>query len=132
LQQIQGIGEKVATAVVTYFSNPENSRLIDDLADLGVAIENPQPARPVQSGFWSGKTVVFTGTLSKMTRQEAGEKAATRGARVTDSVSKKTDVVIAGTDPGSKLAKAQKLGVKIMDEDEFIGTLDEHTLPAEV
>ncbi len=132
LQQIQGIGEKVATAVATYFANPENSRLIDDLADLGVAIENPQPARPVQSGFWSGKTVVFTGTLSSMTRQEAGEKAAAKGARVTDSVSKKTDVLVAGADPGAKLAKAQKLGVKIMDKDEFIGMLGEHALPAEI
>jgi DNA ligase (NAD+) len=132
LQQIQGIGAKVATAVVTYFSNPENSRLIDDLLDFGVAIENPQPALPVQSGFWSGKTVVFTGALSSMTRQEAGAKVAARGARVTDSVSKKTDVVVAGPDPGSKLAKAQKLGVRIMNEDEFTGMIDEYTLPAEV
>jgi DNA ligase (NAD+) len=125
LQQIQGIGEKVATAVVTYFSNPENGKLIDDLTDLGVTIENPQPARAVQSGFWLGKTVVFTGTLSSMTRQEAGEKAAAKGARVTDSVSRKNDVLVAGTDPGSKLAKAQKLGVRIMNEDEFIGMFDE-------
>jgi len=132
LQQIQGIGEKVATAVVTYFSNPENGRLIDNLADFGVTVENPQPARPVQSGFWLGKTVVFTGALSSMTRQEAGEKVAAKGARVTDSVSKKTGVVVAGTDPGSKLAKAQKLGVRIMNEDEFIGMFDENTLPAEV
>ncbi len=131
LQQIQGIGEKVATAVVTYFSNPENGRLIDDLVDLGVTIENPQPARLAQSGFWLGKTVVFTGALSSMTRQEAGEKATAKGARVTDSVSSKTDVLVAGTDPGSKVAKAQKLGVRIMNEDEFIGMLDKNTLPAE-
>jgi DNA ligase (NAD+) len=132
LQQIQGIGEKVATAVATYFSNPQNARLIDDLADLGVTIEIQQPAGPVQSGFWSGKTVVFTGTLSSMTRQEAGKKVAAKGARVTDSVSKSTDVVVAGADPGSKLVKAQKLGVRIMNEDEFIGMFDENTLPAEV
>ena len=96
LQQIQGIGEKVAVAVTTYFSNPENSRLVDDLLGLGTAIENPQPVLPPQSGFWPGKTVVFTGALSSMTRQEAGEKVAAKGARVTDSVSKKTDVVVAG------------------------------------
>jgi DNA ligase (NAD+) len=66
-----------------------------------------------------------------MTRQEAGEKATAKGARVTDSVSSKTDVLVAGTDPGSKLAKAQKLGVRIMNEDEFIGMLDKNTLPAE-
>lgn len=131
LQQIQGIGEKVASAVLTYFSNPENSRLVDDLLALGVEIENPQPSRPVESGFWLGKTVVFTGTLSSMTRQEAGEKVTAKGARVTDSVSSKTDVVVAGADPGSKLAKAQRLGVKIMKEDQFIGMLDMNIPPAE-
>jgi len=125
LQRIQGIGEKVAAAVVAYFSNPENSRLVDHLLDIGVVIENPQPARPVHSGFWAGKTVVFTGALSSMSRQEAGEKIAAKGARVTDSVSGKTDVVVCGADPGSKLAKARNLGVRIMNEDEFIGMLDE-------
>ncbi|MGA2405031.1 MAG: helix-hairpin-helix domain-containing protein, partial [Syntrophobacteraceae bacterium] len=124
LQQIQGIGEKVAAAVTTYFSNPENSRLVDDLLSLEIAID-PQPSHPPQSGFWAGKTVVFTGVLSSMTRQEAGEKVAAKGARVTDSVSKKTDVVVAGGDAGSKLAKAEKLGVRILNEDEFIGTLNE-------
>jgi DNA ligase (NAD+) len=125
LQQLQGIGQKVATAVVAYFSNPENARLVDDLLDIGFEIENPQPARPAQSGFWTGKTVVFTGALSSMSRQQAGEKVAAKGARVTDSVSGKTDVVVAGADAGSKLAKARNLGVRIMHEDEFIGMLDE-------
>ena len=124
LQQIQGIGEKVAIAVTTYFSNPENSDLIDDLPGLGIVIEITQPARPVQGGFWLEKTVVFTGALSSMARQEAGERVEAKGARVTDSVSKKTDVVVAGEAPGSKLAKAEKLGVRIMNEDEFIGMLD--------
>ncbi len=95
-KRIQGIGEKVAVAVTTYFSNPENSRLVDDLLGFGTTIENPQPVLPPQSGFWPGKTVVFTGALSSMTRQEAGEKVTAKGARVTDSVSKKTDVVVAG------------------------------------
>jgi DNA ligase (NAD+) len=127
LQQIQGIGEKVATAIVTYFSNPENSRLVDDILDFGVEIEIPPRASPIESSLWSGKTVVFTGALSAMTRQQAGEKIAAKGARVTDSVSAKTDIVVAGADPGSKLAKAQKLGVRIMNEDEFVGSLDENT-----
>jgi DNA ligase (NAD+) len=124
LQQIQGIGEIIAVAVSTYFSNPENSRLIDDLHDFGIVIENPRPPLPVQGGFWMGKTVVFTGGLSSMSRQEAGEKVAAKGARVTESVSKKTDLVVAGADPGSKLAKAEKLGIRIMREEEFIGALD--------
>jgi DNA ligase (NAD+) len=125
LQQIQGIGEKIAIAVTTYFSNPENERLIDDLLSLGIAIENLERPRPAQSGFWQGKTVVFTGGLSSMSRQEAGEKASAKGARVTESVSRKTDMVVAGTDPGSKLAKAEKLGIRIMNEDEFISMLNE-------
>ncbi len=66
-----------------------------------------------------------------MTRQEAGEAVTAKGARVTDSVSKKTGVVVAGADPGSKLAKAQKLGVMIMEEDEFIGMLNGHSLATE-
>jgi DNA ligase (NAD+) len=124
LQQIQGIGQKIAVAVTTYFSNPENVRLIDDLLSLKVEPVPPEPRRPVRSGFWQGKTVVFTGGLSSMSRQEAGQRVTAKGARVTESVTGKTDLVVAGTDPGSKLAKAGKLGVRIMNEDEFIGMLD--------
>jgi DNA ligase (NAD+) len=130
LQQIQGIGEKVAGAVVTYFSNPENDRLVEDLLDI-LKIENPERKRAVESGFWSGKTVVFTGTLSSMSRQEAGAKVSAKGARVTESVSGKTDIVVAGADPGSKLAKARRLDVRVMDESEFVGLLDENTHAAE-
>ncbi|MDR3554100.1 MAG: NAD-dependent DNA ligase LigA [Syntrophobacteraceae bacterium] len=123
LQQTRGIGEKVASAIATYFSNPENSRLVDELLELGVAIENQQPVRVVQAGYWAGKTVVFTGGLSSMSRQEAGRQISAKGARITESVSKKTDVVVAGADAGSKLDKARKLGVKVMTEDEFIGAV---------
>jgi len=125
LQQIQGIGEKIAVAVKTYFSNPQNDRLIDDLLGLGIVIETPIGTRPVPSGFWHGKTVVFTGSLSAMSRPDAGLKVTAKGARVTDSVSKKTDLLVTGADPGSKLAKAEKLGIRIMNEDEFIRMLDE-------
>ena len=110
LQQIQGIGEKIAVAVTTYFSNPENDRLIEDLLALGIVIENPERQRPAQGGFWQGKTVVFTGVLSSMSRQEAGGKAAAKGARVTESVSKKTDMVVAGADPGSKVGQGREVG----------------------
>ncbi len=124
LQKTRGIGEKVATAIETYFSTPENRALIDELIDLGIEIENPKPAEPVQPGFWSGKTVVFTGALSSMSRQEAGREVSARGAKVTESVSGKTDVVVAGANPGSKVDKAGKLGVKTIDEDEFMGLLN--------
>lgn len=124
LQKTRGIGEKVASAIAAYFSNPENCTLVDTLLDLGVAIENPKPAKIVQAGFWAGKTVVFTGGLASMSRQEAGREVTARGARVTESVSAKTDVVVFGTDPGSKLDKARRLGVQIMGEDEFLRTVN--------
>ncbi len=64
LLQVQGIGEKVANALTAYFSNPDNRRLAHELLDIGFVIDNPPPTRPVETGFWSGKTVVFTGALS--------------------------------------------------------------------
>jgi DNA ligase (NAD+) len=124
LQQIPGIGEKVAFAVVTYFSNPANRQLVDDLLDMGMEIKTIQPRRPVEESFWLGKSVVFTGGLSNMARHDAAARVAAKGARVIDSVSRNTDLVVAGKDPGSKLAKAEKLGVRIMTEDEFIRMLD--------
>ncbi len=120
LLKIRGIGEKVAGAITAYFSNPQNARLVDELLALGLQIEDPQPLSTAQSGFWPGKTVVFTGALSSMSRQEAGREVSSKGARVTESVSGKTDLVVAGADPGSKLDKARKLGIKVMDEEEFI------------
>ncbi len=125
LKKISGVGDKVAFAVHSYFENPANRELVDRLLEAGVKAEEPAPARPVEPGFWLGKTVVFTGALSSMTRQEASALLASRGARITDNISGKTDVVVAGADPGSKLAKAEKLGVRIMNEAEFTGMLDE-------
>lgn len=121
LQKTRGIGEKVATAIAAYFSNPENTHLVDELTgELGLNIQNPQSAQPLASGFWSGKTVVFTGSLSAMSRQEAARAVSAKGARVTESVSAKTDLVVAGVAPGSKLDKARTLGVKVLDEDQFV------------
>ncbi len=120
LVQVHGIGDKVAFAVSTYFSNPENNLLIDELLALGLEIRNPEPAGNIEDGFWQGKTVVFTGSLSTMTRQEAAERVSLRGARVTDSVSRNTDIVVTGKDPGSKRAKAEKLGIRILDEGQFL------------
>lgn len=120
LVQVHGIGDKVAFAVFTYFSNPENSLLIDELLALGLEIRNPEPAGNIEDGFWQGKTVVFTGSLSTMTRQEAAERVSLRGARVTDSVSRNTDIVVTGKDPGAKRAKAEKLGIRILDEGQFL------------
>lgn len=124
LREISGVGEKVAYAVHSYFANPANRKLVDDLLSLGVSLKTPQLLRPVESSFWLGKTVVFTGGLSTLPRPEAARAVAAKGARVADSVSRNTDVVVVGKDPGSKLAKAEKLGVRIMSEDEFTRMLD--------
>lgn len=122
LQQVPGIGEKVASSVRSYFSHPVNQDLVAELLRAGIRIESVAPAasRRDASGFWAGKTVVFTGTLSTLTRQEAGGRVAALGARVTDSVSRNTDILVAGKDPGSKKDKAVKLGVTVLGEDEFL------------
>ncbi|MHC1741972.1 MAG: NAD-dependent DNA ligase LigA [Syntrophobacteraceae bacterium] len=123
LTRIPGIGEVVAQGVAEYFHNGANQALVDDLLEMGIELEVPVSSTPVQGGFWLGKTVVFTGTLSSMTRQEASAAVAALGARVTSSVSRNTDVVVAGADAGSKLEKAKKLDVNVLDEAQFLQTL---------
>jgi DNA ligase (NAD+) len=114
---IQGIGVTMADDIVGFFAEPHNTRILDEL-ELDVTIEPPQA--PVQSSPIAGKTVVFTGTLQKMTRPEAKSRAEALGAHVAGSVSKKTDIVVVGADAGSKAAKARELGVRTIDEDEWI------------
>jgi DNA ligase (NAD+) len=125
LQRIPGIGEKVASSVRNYFSHPANQALVEELLRAGIRIESPEPAKSGTDapGYWSGKTVVFTGTLSSLTRQEASGRVASMGARVTDSVTRNTDIVVVGKDPGSKRDKAVNLGVTVLNEAEFLERL---------
>ena len=117
LEAIEGIGEVVAEAIADFFDEPHNVRVVDDLLKE-VA---PQPLEPVDtSSAVSGKTVVFTGTMEKLTRPEAKAQAERLGAKVAGSVSKKTDYVVAGADAGSKLAKAREFGVTVLDEDAWL------------
>ncbi len=112
LGSILGIGGAIADELVSFFSEARNLAVLDDLtAELEV-----QPERAAAEGPLSGKLVVFTGTLSSMTRPEAKARAEALGARVTDSVSKKTDLVVLGADAGSKAKKAAELGVTTVDE----------------
>jgi DNA ligase (NAD+) len=118
LQAIDGIGETVAKAIKDFYDEPRNLaalfRLARELTVLDVAA-------PAASGSpVAGKTVVFTGSLEKMTRHEAKARAESLGAKVASSVSKKTDIVIAGPGAGSKLAEAQKHGVEVIDEDAWL------------
>jgi DNA ligase (NAD+) len=117
LEAIEGIGEIVAQAIADFFSEPHNVRVVNDL----LKEVTPQPLDPVDaSSVVTGKTVVFTGTLEKLTRSEAKAQAERLGAKVAGSVSKKTDYVVAGADAGSKLKKAREFGVTVLDEDAWL------------
>jgi DNA ligase (NAD+) len=97
--------------------------MIEALRRAGVQLREAAPRAPEKDPFWDGKNVVFTGSLIAMTRQDAADLVAARGARVSSSVSKKTDYVVLGIDPGSKWEKAQALGVTIMTEQDFLQRL---------
>ncbi|KPF42409.1 NAD-dependent DNA ligase LigA [Rhizobium sp. AAP43] len=118
LNAIEGIGEVVAASIVEFFKEPRNIEVIDRLVEQ----VSPQAVEsgPVQVSPVTGKTVVFTGSLERFTRDEAKARAESLGAKVAGSVSKKTDYVVAGPGAGSKLDKARELGVTVMTEDEWL------------
>ncbi|MBP9091708.1 NAD-dependent DNA ligase LigA [bacterium] len=122
---IEGVGTVTAENVIEFFAQEENRALIFELAELGVKMEVDQDKQAVvlpQS--LAGQTFVVTGTLEKLERLEAEKAIKARGGKATSSVSKKTDYVVVGANPGSKVAKAQELGIKIIDETEFLELLD--------
>jgi DNA ligase (NAD+) len=116
LLHVEGVGEQVAGSIRDFFDHERNQALLKKLTEAGVRGLPPEPqaASPL-----AGKTFVFTGGLVNYSRDEAKAQVAARGGRVSSSVSAKTDYVVAGADPGSKLAKAQELGVTILDEAAF-------------
>lgn len=123
LDIIEGIGPKVAESVVSWFKDKDNQKTIEDLLKV-VEIENETPLTGKEKkSKISGKSFVLTGSLESVSREEAKEKIRTLGGSVSSSVSSKTDFVVAGMDPGSKLEKARKLNVKIVEEKEFLDML---------
>jgi DNA ligase (NAD+) len=114
IAETPGIGPKVAALIEEQFDDPDMLALVEDLKALGLRLESEGP--PPGEGVLSGKTLVLTGTLPDLTREEATERILSAGGRVTSSVSKKTDYVVAGESPGSKLEKAERLGVTVLDE----------------
>jgi DNA ligase (NAD+) len=118
LINIDGIGASMADDLIAFFAEPHNMDEVDDLADL-LEIEEFETPDTTDSEI-AGKTVVFTGSLERMTRNEAKARAESLGAKVTGSVSKKTDYVIVGADAGSKARKAEELGLTILSEDEWL------------
>ncbi len=119
LQTIPDIGPVVASHIRCFFDEPKNIKIIQDLIKAGIHWPMPKKVS-VQHQPLSGQTFVLTGGLSSMSREDAKDKLITLGAKISESVSKKTDYVVVGSDPGSKLAKAESLGIKIIDEDELI------------
>ncbi len=118
-----GVGEKMAASITEQLKDERMRALIDDLRTVGLrfAEEGPAPSE----GPLAGRTLVLTGTLPNWSREEATERITAAGGRVTGSVSKNTDYVVAGDSPGSKLAKAERLGVAVLDEEGLRGVLDQ-------
>jgi DNA ligase (NAD+) len=120
LDNIEGIGPTVAEAIADFFAEPHNVEVVDEL----LREVRPEPLEAIDHASpISGKTVVFTGTLEKMTRPEAKARAERLGAKVAGSVSKKTDYVVAGPGAGSKLKEAERLGLKVLSEDEWLALI---------
>lgn len=123
---VDGIGPIIGESVHTYFANPQVVTLIDELRDAGINFAYQGAATTVaEESDWNGRRVVLTGKLEEMTRSDAKQWLEDHGAKVTGSVSKKTDIVIAGTAAGSKLTKAQDLGITVWDEARFHQAMQE-------
>ena len=121
LSNIEGIGEKIAKNIYEFFHNTENIEMLNEFKAYGFVFENKTLDKTDEL---AGKTFVLTGTLQTMTRDEASDKIKMRGGKTSSSVSKKTSYVVAGENAGSKLGKAQDLGVIILNEDEFLKILE--------
>ena len=118
LQEIPDIGPKVAQSIHDWFREPRNTKFLERLERAGVRIEKYEPR--VATGTLAGKTFVLTGTLEILSREAAKERIRSLGGEIAESVSKNTDYVVAGAEPGSKYEKAKQLEVRILEEKEFL------------
>jgi DNA ligase (NAD+) len=125
LRRVPEVGPVVAQSIAQFFAEPHNREVIRELREHGVRWEEGAPAAARRRSAVAGKSFVLTGTLASMTRDEARDRIEALGGRVTGSVSKKTDYVVVGTEPGSKYDKARELGVAILDEHAFLALLGE-------
>jgi DNA ligase (NAD+) len=119
IDDVPGIGPEIAASVREWFDDPENMALIARLSAAGLRVADERAVAEPKEGPLTGRTIVLTGTMPTMSREEGTELAQRAGARVSSSVSKKTDFVVAGENSGSKLSMAESLGVEVIDEAEF-------------
>jgi len=126
LEEIPEIGPVMAESVHSFFANQDNLGVIRQLKEAGVGTPRGEVERGEAPGRLTGKTFVLTGTLDNYSRAEAEEMIREEGGRAASSVSKKTDFVVVGENPGSKAEKAKKLGVKVISEQEFIQLLQDN------
>jgi DNA ligase (NAD+) len=122
IAETPGVGPKMAESIAAQLAEPQMRALIAALREVGLHFESEGP--PPNEGPLAGRTFVLTGTLPDLTREQATERITAAGGRVTSSVSKKTDYVVAGASPGTKLEKAERLGVAVLDEPGLLGLLD--------
>jgi DNA ligase (NAD+) len=122
LESLMDIGPSVSASILEWITDTDHQKLLQDLDAAGVRFTRPSASASVvaqEGGALTGRTFVLTGALASFTRDEAADAIRTRGGSVVGSVSKKTDYVVAGDDPGSKLDKAETLGVTVLDEAGF-------------
>ncbi len=122
IEQIEGVGPVIAQSILHFFNEESNQEVIQKLKDAGVRMKEERVKKT--GGIFEGKIIVLTGALSRFTRDGAAKMIEEEGGKVTSSVSKKTDMVLVGENPGSKYNKANELGIKIIDEDTFISYLE--------
>jgi DNA ligase (NAD+) len=125
LQGVPLVGDKIAESIITFMQEPQNLRVIQRLAEAGVTMAEDESRAISEPGPFLGKTVVLTGTLDKYSRQEAAELVRSLGGKVTSSVSRSTDYVIVGSNPGSKLSRAEELGIPVLREGDLERLLKE-------
>jgi len=132
LENIHGMGEKTAVSVIRFFASRENNSIVQEILRSGVQISNDLFTRQTRSNHpFSGKILVLTGTLETLKRTEAKKNLEALGAKVTSSVSSKTDYLVAGRDAGSKLKKARDLGIDILDENQLINMIQDQDSSAD-
>jgi len=123
IEAIDGVGPVIAASLHAFGESEAGRKLFADLTDVGVVLKEQQPEAPAEDSPVTGKTIVLTGSLENFTRPELAKKLESLGAKVTGSVSKKTDLVIAGSEAGSKLTKAESLGIEVWDEAKLLSEL---------